>query len=154
MRTSVYPEARKPDTPGLHRWVPRLIIAAATVHMMVGVGAAGSHWRGIVSDGLWNTVGNDDDARMMTLWFMISGMAFLGLGLLTRRTVIVTNTVPTETGWILLALGIPVSLMEPISGGWSLIAIGALALVASRHDGSATDSDQAATHADGTGTVG
>jgi hypothetical protein len=119
---------------GLHLWVPRLILAAASVHMLVGAVASYAHWSGIVSDGLWNTVRDDDYARMTTLWFMVSGVAFIGLALLTRRAVLATGTMPSETGWTLLALGIPVSLLEPVSGGWSLIAIGIPAVWASRRD--------------------
>jgi ketosteroid isomerase-like protein len=59
--------------------------------------------------GLWNTVANDDYAAMTTLWFTISGIAFLGLGLLARRSVITTGEVPAETGWLLLVMGIPIS---------------------------------------------
>jgi hypothetical protein len=113
--------------------------------MVVGVVAAYSQWSGIVSDGLWNTVHDDDAARMTALWFMISGIAFFGLGLLVRRSVIATGTMPAETGWILLALGIPVSVLEPASGGWSLIAIGVPAVVMSMRDRSATRSDRSAT---------
>jgi hypothetical protein len=46
---------------------------------------------------------------MTTLWFTISGIAFLGLGLLARRSVITTGEVPAETGWLLLVMGIPIS---------------------------------------------
>ncbi|MER7985439.1 DUF6463 family protein [Streptomyces noursei] len=144
MNAFARPESRKSSAGGLRRWVPRLMLAAAVVHMAVGVIAAYAHWSGIVSDGLWSTVRNDDDARMMALWFMISGMAFFGLGLLVRRSVIATGTMPAETGWILLTLGIPVAVLEPVSGGWSLIAIGLLAVVMSRRDRFATSFDGAA----------
>lgn len=137
MTTLETPRSRKPELAGLRRWVPRLIFAAAALHMIGGAGANSSHWRGIVSDGLWNTVANNDDARMVTLWFMMSGVCLFGLGLLTRRTVMATNAMPAEAGWILLAIGIPVSLLEPVSGGWLLIAIGFLALAASRRKESA-----------------
>jgi hypothetical protein len=70
---------------------------------------------------------------MTTLWFTISGIAFLGLGLLARRSVITTGEVPAETGWILLVMGIPISLLEPVSGGWLLAAIGVLTVATSRH---------------------
>ncbi|MFI6684893.1 DUF6463 family protein [Streptomyces sp. NPDC050485] len=144
MNTSIRLESRKPDTRGLRLWVPRLMLAVPVVHMMVGVVVSYSHWSGIVSDGLWNAVHNDNDPRMTALWFMISGVALFGLGLLARRSVIATGAVPTETGWILLALGILVSVLEPVSGGWSLIVIGVLALVASRRDGDAADFERPA----------
>ncbi|MEV4429512.1 DUF6463 family protein [Streptomyces sp. R-07] len=144
MNTSVRPESRKSNAAGLRLWVPRLMLSAAAVHMMVGFTASYSQWSGVISDGLWNTVSNDHDARMTAMWFMISGVALLGLGLLTRRYVIATGAMPAETGWILLTLGIPVSLLVPVSGGWSLITIGVLALVTSRRDRFATDFDRVA----------
>lgn len=134
MKPFPYPESREPRPGGLRLWVPRLILAAAAVHMTVGLTVSSSHWSGIVTDGLWNTVRVDDDARMTALWFMMSGVAFAGLGLLARRSVITTGAVPPDTGWILLALGIPMALLEPVSGGWSLIVIGVLAVLASRRD--------------------
>lgn len=117
---------------GLHRWFPRLMLATALAHMAVGAVASASHWRGILSEGLWNTVADHDDARMTALWFMLGGVALFGLGLLVRRSVIATGALPAETGWILLAFGVPVSLLEPVSGGWALLALGALALWATR----------------------
>lgn len=126
----------------LNRWVVRLVLAVATAHMLVGAIDSSSHWSGIISDGVWNTVSNDD-ARMMAMWFMISGMALFGLGLLIRRAVIATGTVPPEAGGVLLAIGVPISLLEPVSGGWALIAIGALALVASRRRHPTASDDRA-----------
>ncbi|WP_159033072.1 DUF6463 family protein [Streptomyces fodineus] len=142
MNASARPESRTSNARGLRLWVPRLMLTAAAVHMMVGVIASYAYWSGIVSDGLWNTVRNDNYTRMMALWFMISGVAFFGLGLLSRRVVIAVGAMPVETGWILLALGIPVAVLEPVSGGWSLIAIGVLAVVASRRDSGMTDFDR------------
>ncbi|MFD9822178.1 DUF6463 family protein [Streptomyces violascens] len=142
MKACARPESRTSNARGLRLWVPRLMLAAAAVHMTAGVIASYAHWSGIASDGLWNTVHNDDDTRMTALWFMVSGVAFFGLGLLSRRAVITTGAMPVETGWILLALGIPVSVLEPASGGWSLVAIGVLAVAASRRDSGVTDVDR------------
>ncbi|WP_275406028.1 MULTISPECIES: DUF6463 family protein [unclassified Streptomyces] len=130
MSTSARSTPRIPESARLARWVPRLILAGAIVHM-VGA-AANSRWRGIFSDGLWNTVGAGNDTRVATLWFMIGGIALFGPGILTRTSVMRTGKVPVETGWILLGLGIPIALLEPASGAWLLIAIGVLALVTAR----------------------
>lgn len=134
MNTTTPDLARESRARGLRLWIPRLLCAAAVAHLLVGVTAAHPHWSGIVSEGVWNTVRNDDEGRMMALWFMVSGIALVGFGLLARRSVITTGTLPPELGWILLALGTPVSLLEPVSGGWSLIAIGLLAMLVSRRD--------------------
>ncbi|MFI9345823.1 DUF6463 family protein [Streptomyces sp. NPDC052773] len=137
MNTAAPEQAPKSRAHGLRLWIPRLLGAAAVAHILVGVTAACPHWTGIVSEGVWNTVGNDDEGRMMALWFMVGGIALVGFALLARRSVVTTGTLPAELGWILLALGAPVSLMEPVSGGWSLIVIGLLAVRVSRRDRSA-----------------
>jgi hypothetical protein len=115
------------------RWIPRLIFTASALHLVMGVVSSFSHWTDIVSEGVWNTVPNDD-ARRVALWFMLTGIAFVGLGLLSRRHLIATGRLPPEIGWILLAPGIPLILLVPLSGGWLLIGIGVLALVMSRRD--------------------
>ncbi len=113
------------------RWIPQLIFTASALHLSLGVVTSFSHWTDIVSEGVWNTVA-DDDARSAALWFMLTGIALVGLGLLTRRHLIATGRLPTEIGWILLAAGIPLVFLNPTSGGWLLIGIGVLALVISR----------------------
>ncbi|TMR39738.1 DUF6463 family protein [Actinomadura geliboluensis] len=126
---------REPRPAALSRWTPRLILAIAVLHVLVGLGSDRSHWRGIVSEGLWNTVAGDD-ARLTASWFLLCGVALFGLGLLVRRSVIATGTVPAEAGWLLLVLGTLVSVLEPASGGWALLVIGALSLTATRRTAS------------------
>lgn len=128
---SVAPGATRAD-PG--RWVPRLMIAVALVHMLVGAVVSHAHWYGILTEGLWNTVTDDDDGRMKALWFMVSGLTLLGLGLQAGRHRAVTGRTPPETGWLLLALGVFISLLEPLSGGWALIALGVFAVLSRRAD--------------------
>ncbi|MGP4023707.1 DUF6463 family protein [Actinomadura sp. 3N407] len=130
------------DVPAVCRWVPRLILFVAVAHLTLGVVVDGSHWRGMVSDGVWNSA-TGDKARMSAEWFMVGGVALLGLGLLVRRAVLVTGRVPVEAGWILLAIGIPISVLEPVGGGPSLIGIGVLALIGSRHDAGARPTGRA-----------
>ncbi|MEU8124577.1 DUF6463 family protein [Spirillospora sp. NPDC049024] len=126
----------EPGPAALDRWTPRLILAVAGLHLLTGLAGDRSHWRGIASEGLWNTVA-DDGGRMTALWFLLGGVGLLGLGLLARRSVLATGAMPAETGWILLALGVPISVLEPASGGWALIVLGALALAAARRSGAA-----------------
>jgi hypothetical protein len=116
----------------LERWIPRLILIAAGLHLAVAFPTG--HWGDILRDGLWNTVGTDDAARMSTLWITMAGIGLAGLGLLARKAVLSYGTLPTETGWILLALGIPIAVLDPISGGWMLIGIGVLAVIAARRN--------------------
>ncbi|WP_187438155.1 DUF6463 family protein [Actinomadura decatromicini] len=122
---------------GVDRWVPRLLLTIAAGHVAVGLVGDRARWGGIVSEGLWNTVAGDDDARRSTLWFMLGGIALGGLAVLIRRSVIDTGRMPPETGWILLSSAIPVCVLEPNSGAWTLLPLGALALWGSRRDHSA-----------------
>ncbi|TDC91400.1 hypothetical protein E1285_13005 [Actinomadura sp. 7K507] len=110
------------------------MLIVAVLHVLLGLVVDGSQWRGMVSDGVWNSATGDKE-RMAAEWFVVCGIALFGLGMLVRRAVLVTGTVPVETGWILLALGIPIMALEPVGGAVSLIVIGVLALIASRHDG-------------------
>lgn len=126
--------ARRQRVSGLDVWVPRLVIIAAIVHMLIGVASAHEHWRGIILDGLWNTVASDDDGRMKALWFMFSGVALVVIGIQADRVVKLSGRLSAATGWMLVVLGLPVSILEPVSGGWSLIIIGVLALLAARQD--------------------
>lgn len=116
-----------------HRWIPRLIFTAAALHLSMGVITSFSDWSDIASEGVWNTVPNDD-ARRAAMWFMVTGIALVGLGLLTRTYLIATGRLPSEIGWILVAPGVSLVLLAPSSGGWLLIGIGILALVLTRRD--------------------
>jgi hypothetical protein len=115
----------------LEHGVAWLILTAAGLHLAVALTTG--HWGAILRDGLWNTVSGDDDARMSTLWFTVAGIGLAGLGLLVRKAVSSHGTLPTETGWILIALGIPIAVLDPVSGGWLLIGIGLLAVIARRN---------------------
>lgn len=114
----------------LTRWTAPLILATATLHTLAA--AAQPEWADFARSGLWNTVSSDDDAAMSTLWFGLAGLGMYGIGLLTRRHTRDTGRVPAETGWTLLALGVPMTILEPVSGGWLVIAVGTLALAAAR----------------------
>ncbi|WP_067897766.1 DUF6463 family protein [Actinomadura chibensis] len=131
---------------GVDRWVPRLLLAIAAGHVAIGLVDDRARWRGIVSEGLWNTVSGDDDARRAGLWFMLGGIALGGLAVLMRRSVIATGALPPETGWILLSAAVPICVLEPASGAWALLPLGGLALWASRRDHSAGESSGALEH--------
>ncbi len=113
----------------LETWIPRLILGTAAMHLLLGVVNALPQWRGIVGDGVWDSVPPQDDSRSSALWFMVSGLGLAGMGLLTRRSVRTTGRVPPELGWLLLAAGVPVALIQPNSGGWLLIGLGVVSIV-------------------------
>ncbi|MFI7440468.1 DUF6463 family protein [Nonomuraea indica] len=119
----------------LNRWVPRLAVGAAALHFVVAFTVA--DWTGIVGHGFVNTVGDDtvpDNARRMaTLWFLMAGIGFLAFGTFARWAVKATGRMPAQIGGYLLLAGVPMAIMQPVSGGALLTAIGILALLAAKH---------------------
>lgn len=118
------------------RLVVRLLFVVTGLHMIAATTTPS--WGEIVRGGLWNTVATNDYPAMTTLWFTLSGIAFGAIGLLLRRAVRDHGMLPPETGWLLLALGVPMSVLEPVSGGWLVIGLGVLALVVTRPAGRST----------------
>lgn len=100
--------------------------------MHTAVAAAQPEWRDIVHAGVWNSVQAKDHAATSTVWFTLSGAALGGIGLMTWRSVRDTGAVPPDTGWVLIGVGVPLSILDPASGGWLVTAVGVLALVARR----------------------
>ncbi|MGI5292144.1 DUF6463 family protein [Nonomuraea polychroma] len=120
----------------LARWVPRLIIATALLHF-VWAFAQPHDWVGIVGDGFFMT--NVDVtaphyfAREATVWYLACGVAMLAIGTLARYALRAAGRLPAQVGWYLLALGVPMCVIYfPVTGSWALVAIGLLALAASR----------------------
>ncbi|MFD7325760.1 DUF6463 family protein [Streptomyces sp. NPDC059875] len=119
---------------GLTRWVPRLVIATATLHF-VWAFAQPNAWGAIADAGFLSSVVDTDAAdyfdREASVWFMVSGIALLALGTLSRHIARTTGRLPAQLGWYLLAIGIPLCVIYfPVTGSWALLVIGVLALVA------------------------
>lgn len=119
------------------RWVPRLIIGTALLHF-VWAFTQPHAWDAIARDGVFRSVvdtGADDYAlREFSIWWMVSGIALLAMGTLTRSIVRATGRLPAQTGWYLVAVGVPLCVIYfPVTGGWPVLAIGLLALWGARH---------------------
>ncbi|MEV6279940.1 DUF6463 family protein [Nocardia sp. NPDC051832] len=131
--TTFGPQGRNeapPSNPAATRWVPRLLLAAAALHWVFMV--TDGIWIELAKAGLWNTVTPDDHARMATLWFGLAGIAYLGLGLIARNAAATTGRIPAEISWTLVAVGAPMAVIMPASGGWLLLALGLYALLRQR----------------------
>lgn len=124
----------------LTKWVPRLITGTAIVHLAYGVvvPSMAESLKGIASDGFVASVGGHPD-RESWLWFMLTGVSWLGLGEFTRWSVRETGQLPVSLGVGLLAVAVPMTVVEPASGGWLVAAVGVLALRAARAGGPRRD---------------
>jgi hypothetical protein len=106
--------------------VPRLIIGVAIVHIAFGL-AFETPLGDIADAGVVDGIGTDPE-RESSLWFALTGLAWLGLGELARWTVRETGRIPARLGGWILGTGVLLTLLMPASGGWLVIAIGLLAL--------------------------
>lgn len=117
------------------RWIPRLVIALIAVHFAVAV-FAWSTFGDIVRDGFFNTVPGKPQ-REYEMWFFLAGFGMLAMGTMSRRIVRDTGRLPAQLGWYLLATGVPLQILYPVSGAPGLIVLGVLALTTSRRDAKA-----------------
>ncbi|MFJ3923448.1 DUF6463 family protein [Streptomyces sp. NPDC090022] len=120
-------------------WVPRLIIATAALHFVWGL-AQPHAWGAIARDGLFRSVVETGDEdyflREFSVWWMVAGIALLALGTLARYVVRTTGCLPAQIGWYLLGVGVVLCVLYfPVTGGWPVLAIGVLGLVAARRTG-------------------
>ncbi|MEU9144033.1 DUF6463 family protein [Streptomyces sp. NPDC048349] len=127
-----------PAASGLLRWVPRLLLVAAGMHSIVAVVGAFSVWGDITKAGVIGAVGSHDD-RALVLWFTVCGLALAALGTLTQWILRTVGSLPRQLGFWLLAMGALIAALQPASGGWLVIGIGGLALVAARQNGEKTN---------------
>ncbi|MFI7441245.1 DUF6463 family protein [Nonomuraea indica] len=129
----------------LTRWVPRLIIALAIVHFAYAL-ATPNAWSAMAGDGFWASAADSDASdyyeREFTLYFFAAGILLLALGTLARRFVHIAGHLPGQIGWYLIISGALLCVIEfPITGGWLMVAIGVLGLIASRRTSRTREAD-------------
>jgi hypothetical protein len=129
----------------LSRLVPWLVSGVAVLHVVVGF-VVPNPLGGMVEDGLIGSVG-DDAGRSLMLWYLVAGLGLLALGELARWAVRETGRLPARLGWWLLGISVPVIVLMPASGGWLILVLGVLSLVAARGGRLGAKRSPPATHA-------
>lgn len=114
------------------RWIPRLVIGLSAVHFAVAL-IASHTFDDVARDGFWNAVPGKP-RREYEMWFFLAGFGILALGTLSQRIARDTGRLPAQLGWYLLAIGVPLQILYPVSGAPGLIVLGVLALIAARRD--------------------
>lgn len=121
-----------PEAKPLARWVPRALWAVTAIHLLFGL-LADPVWLEIARDGVVGTGWADDDLlaaeRGYALYFEVTGIALLGFTQLVYDRVRATGRLPVYVGTYLVAGGGLICLVQfPVTGAWSLLAVGVFAL--------------------------
>lgn len=115
------------------KWVPRLITGTAIIHLAYGVVVPTMrHALGEITDAGVVASVNGHPEREQWLWFMLTGVSWLGLGELARWSLRETGRLPARLGAWLLAVAVPMTVADPASGGWLVAAIGLFTLRVTR----------------------
>jgi hypothetical protein len=114
---------------GHERWIPRVALAGAALHIAIGL--ANPRTRDLVDAGLVGAL-DGDPGREAILWFLALGLAFAALAELARWSVRATGRLPTRLGEWLAGIGALIVVVEPASGGWLVLGLGAWAMWAVR----------------------
>lgn len=115
----------------MERYVGRLLMATAVLHVAVGVVLERGSLRAIARSGVVNAVEPHRD-RMAAVWFLLFGAVTWVLGQLADWTQREHGRLPASLGWGLLALDTGGAVLMPVSGFWLVLPQGLLALRASR----------------------
>ena len=112
------------------RWLPRLIVGTAVVHIAAGL-ALETPFGEIADAGVVNSI-DPYPERQAAFWYLMTGVALLALGELARWTVRETGRVPARLGGWLVGMGVSGIVFMPASGFWLVAALGVLGLRAAR----------------------
>ena len=114
------------------RWVPRLIVGVAVVHIGLGL-ALETPLRDIADAGVVDSIDGYPD-RESAFWYLMTGAFVFALGELARWTARETGRVPVRVGGWLIGIGLTGIVLMPASGFWLIAALGAFAVMASARD--------------------
>ncbi|MDQ2078381.1 DUF6463 family protein [Marinimicrobium sp. ABcell2] len=108
------------------------LIATGVIHNTLGLVMGWDILAGMHQDGWWNTIeagGQINFARSAIAWFLLVGFFWMLLGYLMQQWVRHSNRpLPASLGWGMLAAGVSVAIVLPVSGAWLFIPQGLLIL--------------------------
>lgn len=131
MTQALQPQSFVRHSSGLAHWIPWLIYGIATIHTVFAFVAMPEPWLDIAREGFVNTV-EPDAERESVLWFFYAGIGFFAIGSYARQAARLTGRIPWQIPAYLLGIGGTMVILEPVSGGWLLLVVVVLAVIASR----------------------
>ncbi|MER7474424.1 DUF6463 family protein [Micromonospora sp. NPDC000018] len=122
---------------GLNRWTLGLTYVTAALHFVWAFAMQEHGWAGIARDGFYRAVTDEKASdfwlREASVWFLLAGVTMLAMGTLVHRIIRLTGRMPAQFGWYMLVLSVPLCVLYfPTTGGWPVLAIGVLGLLAAR----------------------
>ncbi len=96
------------------------MMGVGVVHCLFGLVFLRGYLSPILTDGVFNTV-NGQPEREFAVWFLVTGVLLIALGLLVDWNEGRGAGWPAALGWINTALTIAILIIMPISGGWLLV---------------------------------
>ncbi len=112
-------------------WVYRhsgwLLLAIGVIHCAIGLMLS---WGILVAwgqSGWWHSIEHSEGVhweRFSALWFQVAGVSWVLLGWLMQKWLERLGALPCLLGWAILAMGLLVAYVLPVSGAWLLVALG------------------------------
>ena len=103
----------------MKNWIGLSIIAIGIIHTIFGIVFLYPVLLELWQEGLFNTV-HGEPMREACFWFLFAGFAMMLIGALVHWIEKQVLLLPRFLGWSLLAIGLGVVLIMPVSGGWLL----------------------------------
>ena len=106
-----------------------LLAGIGLIHCCIGLLLSWDIFVAWQSNGWWHSIESAHGLRMdrfAALWFQVSGFSWVLLGWLMQQWLNRTGALPQGLGWALVAMGLLVAWVLPLSGAWLFLPVGLL----------------------------
>jgi hypothetical protein len=104
-----------------------LLMAIGVIHCGIGFILGRDIFAAWNEAGWWHSIERTDHLHMdrfALLWFQVAGLGWIAMGWLMQQWLQRFGTLPQALGWVLLATGVLVAYVLPISGAWLFLPLG------------------------------